>query len=75
MYLIDYNGTNLPELQKSLSSLYPDVKVTTLQSDAADEEAIAGVCKQALDEEGRLDVFFANVSEHESIIIPKDIHE
>ena len=32
-----------------------------MKADAADEAAISGVCKQALDEEGRLDVFFANV--------------
>lgn len=33
-----------------------------LQADAADEQAISGVCKQAMQEEGRLDIFFANVS-------------
>lgn len=36
--------------------------MTTLAADAADDAAIAGVCKQALQEEGRLDVFFANVT-------------
>jgi len=36
-------------------------QVTTIQADAADEAAISGVCKQALNEEGKLDVFFANV--------------
>lgn len=36
-------------------------QVTTLQADAADEAAISGVCSRALHEEGRLDVFFANV--------------
>jgi len=36
-------------------------KVTTAQADAADETAISGICDQALREEGRLDVFFANV--------------
>ena len=35
--------------------------MTTFQADASDEDTIAGVCKQALQEEGRLDVFFANV--------------
>jgi hypothetical protein len=33
-----------------------------VQGDAADEEVISGLCKRALKEEGRLDVFFANVS-------------
>lgn len=36
-------------------------QVTTIEADAADEKAISGVCDQALREEGRLDVFFANV--------------
>jgi len=36
------------------------VKVTTIEADASDETAISNVCKQALQEEGRLDVFFAN---------------
>lgn len=37
-------------------------QVTTQQADAADEMAISGVCELALREEGRLDVFFANVT-------------
>ena len=37
------------------------VKVTVQRADAADEDAVAGLCKQALHEEGRLAVFFANV--------------
>ena len=37
-------------------------KVTTQKADAADETAISGVCELALREEGRLDVFFANVT-------------
>ena len=37
-------------------------QVTTQQADAADEAAISGVCELALREEGRLDVFFANVT-------------
>jgi len=36
------------------------VKVTVIQADAADDKAISGVCQQALNEEGRLDIFFAN---------------
>lgn len=35
-----------------------------LQADAADETAIEALCKQAIKEEGRLDVFFANVSDN-----------
>ncbi|KAI0958846.1 hypothetical protein AcV7_004547 [Taiwanofungus camphoratus] len=60
LYLIDFDPTNLPELKSTIEEKYPDVKVTVLQADAADEAAISSVCQQALREEGRLDVFFAN---------------
>lgn len=60
LYLIDFDPTNLPDLKSTVKKLYPDVKVTTIQADAADEAAISAVCDRALREEGRLDVFFAN---------------
>ncbi|KAF8633339.1 hypothetical protein AX17_004511 [Amanita inopinata Kibby_2008] len=60
LYLLDYDPTNLPNLKSTIEKSYPDVKVTTIQADAADEKAISDVCAQALREEGRLDVFYAN---------------
>ncbi|KAG6813564.1 hypothetical protein H0H92_009956 [Tricholoma furcatifolium] len=60
LYLLDFDPTNLQELKETIESRYNDVKVTVMQADAADEAAISGVCDQALREEGRLDVFFAN---------------
>ncbi|CEL60809.1 3-oxoacyl-[acyl-carrier-protein] reductase FabG OS=Thermotoga maritima (strain ATCC 43589 / MSB8 / DSM 3109 / JCM 10099) GN=fabG PE=3 SV=1 [Rhizoctonia solani AG-1 IB] len=60
LYLLDYDGSNLPDLEESLKKAYPDVKVTTQQADAADDAAISGICQRAIKEEGRLDVFFAN---------------
>ncbi|CDO76021.1 hypothetical protein BN946_scf184665.g13 [Trametes cinnabarina] len=60
LYLSDWDPTNLPNLKETIEKAYPDVKVTTIQADAADETAVANICKQALQEEGRLDVFFAN---------------
>lgn len=78
LYLLDFVPDGLPGLKETIQKKYPDVKVkvarpdqknsadslkvTTLQADAADETAIASVCEQALRDEGRLDVFFANVS-------------
>lgn len=35
-------------------------KVTVVQGDAADDATIAALCKRSIEEEGRLDVFFAN---------------
>ncbi|KAI9061665.1 NAD-P-binding protein [Trametes sanguinea] len=60
LYLSDFDPTNLPDLKQTIERTYPDVKVTTIQADAADESAVVNICKQALQEEGRLDVFFAN---------------
>jgi hypothetical protein len=37
-------------------------QVTTAQADCADDKAIQEICKKALQDEGRLDVFFANVN-------------
>jgi NAD(P)-dependent dehydrogenase (short-subunit alcohol dehydrogenase family) len=61
IYCLDFDPTNLPDLKKTVESTYGDVRVTTIQADAADEKAIIGVCERAVKEEGRLDVFFANV--------------
>ncbi len=61
LYLLDYAGENLQDLRETIESRYPEVKVTTVQADAADEKSIAGLCDRAMKEEGRLDVFFANV--------------
>ena len=49
------------EMDLSVSPPYEAIQVTTIRADAADDNAIAVVCKQAVDEEGQLDVFFANV--------------
>lgn len=43
-------------------------QVTALQADAADETAISSICEQALEDEGRLDVFFAGVRSFRSTI-------
>lgn len=37
-------------------------QVTVIEADASDDKAISDVCQQALREQGRLDIFFANVS-------------
>ncbi|PSR75339.1 hypothetical protein PHLCEN_2v9202 [Hermanssonia centrifuga] len=60
LYLVDLVADNFPTIQSSLHETNPDVKVTTIQADAADEEKIASICKMATNENGRLDVFFAN---------------
>ncbi|KAH8828158.1 NAD(P)-binding protein [Flagelloscypha sp. PMI_526] len=60
LYLLDLDGTNLPELKKTIEEKFPDVAVDVQACDAADEDAIRRVCQRALDDEGQLDVFFAN---------------
>ncbi|KIK98349.1 hypothetical protein PAXRUDRAFT_823955 [Paxillus rubicundulus Ve08.2h10] len=60
LYIMDFAPQNLPDLKSTIQQSYPDVKVTTIQADAADDAAIAAICKQAIEEEGQLDIFFAN---------------
>ncbi|KAL0577308.1 hypothetical protein V5O48_004664 [Marasmius crinis-equi] len=60
LYLVDLDPTNLPDLKSTIEKKYPDVKVTTHAFDCASEKDITALCDQALKEEGRLDVFFAN---------------
>lgn len=43
-------------------SLTCRTQATVQQGDAADEATIEGLVKRAMQEEGKLDVFFANVS-------------
>jgi len=45
-------------------------QVTVVQGDAADEQAIQDLVSRAVKEEGRLDVFFANVSSHPTLNPP-----
>jgi hypothetical protein len=74
LYLLDFSPDNLPNLKSTIEKSYPDVKVTTLEADAADETAIAGVCNRALKEEGRLDVFFANVCSHRTLLLMRSLY-
>jgi len=60
LYLLDFTGDNLPNLASTIAGKYNDVKVTTIQGDAADDATIKSLCERAIREEGRLDVFFAN---------------
>lgn len=60
LYLLDYDETNLPDLEATIRKLAPDCKVSARQGDAGDEETIEGLCNKAIEEYGRLDVFFAN---------------
>jgi len=60
LYLMDLSGENLPNLKSTIDERYPDVTVTVIQADASDDKAISDVCQQALREQGRLDIFFAN---------------
>jgi NAD(P)-dependent dehydrogenase (short-subunit alcohol dehydrogenase family) len=43
-------------------------QVTVIQADASDDKAISDVCQQTLREQGRLDIFFANVSARRSAL-------
>ncbi|EJU04055.1 NADP-binding protein [Dacryopinax primogenitus] len=70
LYLLDFDGSNLPSLAHELKEKFPDVKVTIFQGDAADELLVARICRQAVEEESRLDVFFANAGIATSQFLP-----
>jgi NADP-dependent 3-hydroxy acid dehydrogenase YdfG len=46
--------------KRELNSLYPEVEVHVRKFDAADEESVKNVVREALDKHGRLDIMFAN---------------
>ncbi|GJJ06631.1 hypothetical protein Clacol_000825 [Clathrus columnatus] len=60
LYLLDLVKRPLDGCKAIIAERYPDVKVTTIEGDAADETTISGLCNHVLKEERRLDVFFAN---------------
>lgn len=62
IYAVDYDSTNLETLKKEVEGKYPDVKVSVMEGDCANSEVVEGVVKKATEEEGRLDVFFANAA-------------
>ncbi|KAJ4483294.1 hypothetical protein J3R30DRAFT_3284020 [Lentinula aciculospora] len=70
LYLSDYDPSHLHDLKHSLQEKYPDVKITTSAFDAASEKDIVSVCEQAFQEEGRLDVFFANAGRASHDVLP-----
>jgi len=73
IYCLDYVPDGLKALQETLSSNYPDVKVTTVQADAADEAAIEAICRRAVKEQGKLDIFFANAGKGHLAPKPLDV--
>ncbi|KAG9002233.1 hypothetical protein FRB94_004048 [Tulasnella sp. JGI-2019a] len=70
LYLLDFAGESLPELEKTLKERYPETKVTVIQGDAACDHTISSICQRAITEEGRLDVFFANAGIASPHMIP-----
>lgn len=60
VYICDFADQHLQKHVREIRQLYPGVDVYARQFDAANEEAVKGVIKEAVDKYGRLDVFFAN---------------
>lgn len=58
--MCDFADDLLPLHKKELNSLYPSVDIHTRQFDAGDEASVKKVVEEALQNYGRLDVFFAN---------------
>ncbi|KAL4758694.1 SDR family NAD(P)-dependent oxidoreductase [Aspergillus foveolatus] len=60
IYICDFTSTHLPTHAREIKSLYPSVDVHTRTFDAADEAALKAVIDEAIQNYGRLDIFFAN---------------
>ncbi len=60
IYLCDFDDSNLEAHKREMSSLWPQVEIHTRKFDAADDEAVKAVVDDAVQQYGRLDVFFAN---------------
>ncbi|RWA06413.1 hypothetical protein EKO27_g8696 [Xylaria grammica] len=60
VYICDYDSKNLEAHRSEITSLHPTVDVHVRQFDAADEKAVKAVVDDAMENYGRLDVFFAN---------------
>ncbi|GAA5853801.1 hypothetical protein JCM3766R1_002119 [Sporobolomyces carnicolor] len=60
LYVLDFAAESLPRLKQELESAYPKLKVTYFDGDAANTELIQQICERAIEEERRLDFFFAN---------------
>lgn len=60
LYLLDPFDDNAAEVKKSLRQSYPDVKVTIVKGDSSDDKVVSSLCDRVLDEEGRLDIYYAN---------------
>ncbi|KAI1426271.1 putative 3-oxoacyl-reductase FabG [Xylaria sp. FL1777] len=60
VYICDYDSKNLESHKREIASLYPTVDIHVRQFDAADEKAVKAVVDHAIENYGRLDVFFAN---------------
>ncbi|ORY85706.1 hypothetical protein BCR37DRAFT_377416 [Protomyces lactucae-debilis] len=60
VYICDYDGSNLEQIKQELEKAYPGTAVIPREFDAADEEALKACIQHAVDNYGRLDIFFAN---------------
>ncbi|GAA96076.1 uncharacterized protein L969DRAFT_87208 [Mixia osmundae IAM 14324] len=70
LYLLDYEAEHLPKTKAYIEKTYPHVKVTTIEADASDEDVISSLCQRAVEENGRLDVFFANAGVATANVLP-----
>ncbi|POW17564.1 hypothetical protein PSTT_00282 [Puccinia striiformis] len=57
---INIHGDSFPALLEKLKSLNPNIGLSTISGDASEENLVRSICQKAIDEHGRLDVFFAN---------------
>ena len=60
IFMCDFNDSHFETHKRELKALYPGVDVHTRRFDASDEPSVQRVVQEAVQNYGRLDVFFAN---------------
>jgi NAD(P)-dependent dehydrogenase (short-subunit alcohol dehydrogenase family) len=58
IYLCDFSDDLFETHKRELKSLYPEVEIHARQFDASDEPSVEKVVAEAVQQYGRLDVFF-----------------
>lgn len=60
VYVSDYDTSELDSLVQLMGERYPDVKTVAIQGDMSGESTVEALVQRTLDEQGRLDIFYAN---------------
>ncbi|WWC64606.1 uncharacterized protein I303_107217 [Kwoniella dejecticola CBS 10117] len=73
MYLLDMQEQPLVNMKEWMENRYPHTKITTIVGDSSSSKTISQLIERIVNEEGRLDFYFANAGIHHKQTIPKPL--